>query len=280
MSIEEKALVVKSNALARCKIEVDSIYEQQLIALVASKIHKDDKDFEEYQIPLTDFKEEGEKAAGSTQALIKKGAKNLMRQVVEIKEGKSWALYNVFTTVKYDRAGFITVQFHPDLKPHYLELRHGKFTKYKLTEYMSLPTVYSQRMFEILHSCKSEKEFYFSIDELHEMLQTPSSSRKNYAEFDRYILKPALRHISEHTSLFYAYQPVKKGRRYTKIKFVFTKQKQKDVARKNQKNDAKKNNDLFKESLKCWNEKSNQCDSKSQSQKCKICRMAHQRINL
>jgi plasmid replication initiation protein len=145
---------------------------------------------------------------------------------------------------------------------------------------MSLPSIYSQKLYEMLRSYDDQQDAVVSVKELHDILQTKSHAQRSYAEFNRRILKPAHKHITELTSLKYEYEPIKKGRKYAEIRFTFGYKKREKTKAKNQKNDAKKNNDLFKESLKCWNEKSNQCDSKSQSQKCKICRMAHQRINL
>jgi len=277
MKAKENKLVVKSNALARCRINVDSIYEQQLIALTACRIRCDDKDFLEYEIPLTAFKKNDKKTAGSTQALIKKAASSLMTKILEVKDGRDWVLYNVFTKVRFSSAkGSILVQFHPDLKQHYLALVNGKFTQYSLAEYMSLPSVYSQKMYELLRSIDDRTEFSFSIKDLHEMLKTPASLRLNYKDFNNRVLKPALRHITKLTSLRYEYDPIKNGRKFTEIKFVFIRKRMNKLQNKGNKKNVKEQVKLMARSLECWEKRNHICNSENESKMCDICRKTHQ----
>lgn len=273
------SIVKQSNELSRGRWKPSSRYETSLVALVASKVRQDDQDFKEYEIPYHELS--GHKPDGRTHKLIKDAAMNLVSKVVEIqKPNGGWKACTIFCEIEYcPSESVIKAKFAPAMKPHYLDLSKH-FTEFPLIEYMSLPSLYSQKIYGLLRSWDDQQEITMGIKELHDILQTKSHAQRSYAEFNRRILKPAHKHISELTSLKYEYEPIKKGRKYTEIKFTFGYKKRTESKKKNQKNDAKKNNDLFKESLKCWNEKSNECDSKSQSKKCKICRSAHQRINL
>ena len=49
--MEENTLVKKSNALARAKRSADSIWIGRMVAIVASQVHTEDADFQEYEIP-------------------------------------------------------------------------------------------------------------------------------------------------------------------------------------------------------------------------------------
>ncbi|MCA1771935.1 MAG: replication initiation protein [Halomonas sp.] len=268
----EGSVVKKSNVLARCRMSIDSKYQHQLIALTACRIRCDDKDFHEYEIPLTDFKIDESKAAGSTQVIIKNAAKALMQKTLEIKDGKSWSMYNVFSKVRYDDdKKSIIVRFDPDLKPHYLDL-NKYFTQYPLIEYMSLPSVYSQKIYELLRSYDDQQEITLGVKELHEMLQTNKSAQKSYAEFNRYILKPAHKNITGLTSLLYEYEPIKRGRKYAEIRFTFGYKKREETKKKNNKNQAKKNNAFGKRVIKCWEANNKSCDKDLDTAMCKWCR--------
>ena len=65
----------------------------------------------------------------------------------------------------------LIIGFHPDLKEHYLQL--NQYIKYNLIEFMLLPSIYSQRLFEFLKSWDDRKETTIELKELHEMLDSP-----------------------------------------------------------------------------------------------------------
>lgn len=274
----ENSIVKKSNILARGKWQSFNVYEGRLVALVAAKIKRSDEDFKSYNITAAEIMTDD--PGGSDYKRMSEIADKLMSRVVTIEDEKGWAKYTLFCRCRFDKeTSTLDMQIHPDLKPHYLDLSKY-FTQYPLIEYMSLPSIYSQKIYELLRSWDDQQEITLGVKQLHEMLETKSQAQRSYSEFKRRILEPAHRHINELTSLKYEYEPIKKGRKYTEIRFTFGYKKRAESKKKSQKNDAKKNNDLFKESLKCWQERGEECDSKSKSQKCKICRSAHQRINL
>lgn len=272
----ENSIVKKSNLLARGKWQSFNVYEGRLVALVAAKIKRSDEDFKSYNITAAEIMTDD--PGGSDYKRMSEIADKLMSRVVTIEDEKGWAKYTLFCRCRFDKeTSTLDMQIHPDLKPHYLDLQEH-FTQYPLMEYMSLPSLYSQKIYELLRSWDDQQEITLGINELHEILQTKSQARRSSAEFKRRILEPAHKHISELTSLKYEYEPIKKGRKYAEIRFIFGYKKRAESKKKSQKNDAKKNNDLFRESLKCWQERGEECDSKSKSQKCKICRTVHQSL--
>jgi plasmid replication initiation protein len=123
--------------------------------------------------------------------------------------------------------------FHPDLKPHYLQLKKY-YTQYDLAEFMSLPSVYSQRLYEVLKSWSDKPEVEIEIEDLHNMLDTPNSLQDNFAYFRRRVLEQAHKDIVERegSSLWFDWEPVKgyKGK-VVAVRFVFSEERAKELSK-------------------------------------------------
>ena len=254
--MNDELLVKKSNVLARAAYKPSSINEARLVAIVASQIKTTDTDFKSYYVRVTDFMLNSS-TGGSVYNVVRKMAEAAMKQTLKIDDPNEdgWTMYNLFSRCRYKRSkGTLDVQIHPDLKIHYLNLKKN-FTKYKLTEYLALPSVYSQRIYEIVRSCDDCTEFEFDIKKLHEMLCTPKTMRKNFAEFKRKALDKAHKDITKKTKLVYQWEAIKKGRKVVKIKFTFGKKSMQKTKTKqawnNNLKQSKNNNKLFLQAVEC-----------------------------
>lgn len=217
-------LVKKSNAIARARWQPESIWEPRIVALVASKVRVDDEDFQTYRIPVAELVGvSDENLRGNQYQEIAKSIAHLGKATIRIEGNKprNFRQYNIFAMCGYED-GCLIAGFHPDLKPHFLGLK-GTFTEYSLMQFLTLPSAYSQQMFEFLKSWANVKsgEIIVSVAELHELLNTPESFRKNFTEFRRWVLEKAHKDIHGHTSLKFEWEPVKVGRSVKKILFSF-----------------------------------------------------------
>lgn len=195
--------------------------------------------------------------------------------------------YPFFSRLVY-KNGYISVKFNPELKDLLiLAFKQGNFTKYNLLEFYMLNSLYSQRLYEILksYSFYKEGEKTFSLQELHELLNTSESQRKNFGEFKRTVLEPAFKEIRKKTNFFYEYEPIKNGSGKTSpvvaIRFVFSKKRALPIAEKKIDENANKkadtNNLTWKNAWACWQKKENIC--KTQDNKKAICDVCLRLIN-
>lgn len=211
-------IVKKSNALARARWTVESVWEPRLVALLASKVHVDDTDFHVYEIPVSEILHG---SSGRDYQEIASVVDKIMSRVLTIHDEDGWTKYNVFTRCRYRKKdGILELGFHPDLRQHYLQLKKN-FAKWNLLEYLMLPSIYSQRIFEILKSWDDQPEVILSVSELNEMLDTPPSLRKDFKEFRRRVLEKAHKDIHTHTQLRFEWEPIKVGKSVEKIRFTF-----------------------------------------------------------
>lgn len=227
--------VKKSNALARARWSPDSVWEPRLVAMLASQIHAGDTDFQTYELRLVDLL--GKDAGGENYKKLKDAVYKAMSRVIVINNGKNWSMYNIFSKCSLDsKKGTLEICFHPDLKEHYLQL--NQYIKYNLVEFMLLPSIYSQRLFEILKSWDEKEEIVIELAELHDMLDTPKTLRDKYKDLRVRVLEKAHKDILQFTDLYYRWEPIKMGRAVYAIKFTFGK---KQIQAKNAKQELTDN---------------------------------------
>lgn len=218
--MESGKIVKKSNALARARWSPDSVWEPRLVAMLASQIKSGDTDFQTYEIRLADLL--GKEPGGKDYKELKEAIYKAMSRVIIINDSNGWSMYNLFSKCKLDNQKCtLEVCFHPDLKEHYLNLK--QYIKYDVIEFMILPSIYSQRVFEFLKSWDDKSEIIIPLIDLHEMLNTPKSLREKYKDFRVRVLDKAHKDILNFTKLSYTWEAIKKGRSVVEIKFLFNK---------------------------------------------------------
>mgnify|MGYP002073477333 CR=1 FL=1 len=212
--------VKKSNALARARWSPDSVWEPRLVAMLAAQIKPGDTDFHKYEIRLVDLL--GKDPGGKDYQEFEKVIDKVMSRVITLRNGDDWKKYTMFSSCEYiSKKGVLIIGFHPDLKEHYLQL--NQYIKYNLIEFMLLPSIYSQRLFEFLKSWDDRKETTIELKELHEMLDSPKSFKASYKDFRRFVLEKAHKDILRCTNIYYSWEPIKRGRAVYAIKFIFGK---------------------------------------------------------
>lgn len=271
-------IVKKSNALARARWTAASVWEPRLVAMLASKVHPDDTDFQVYEIPVAELIDKAEKApSGRTYQELAAIMDSAMSRIITIKEGDKggWVKYNVFSRCRYNpEKGVLELRFDPDLKPHYLNLQRN-FAQYSLLEYLMLPSIYSQRIFEILKSWCNKPEVVIPLSELLDMLNVPESFRRNFKDFRRRVLEKAHQDIHNKTSFFFSWEPITKGRAVVAVRFSFVKRLA--AAREKAKRETPKrrpdSNAAFIEALACAQAKAGVCERQDKDRAvCEICR--------
>lgn len=259
-------IVKKSNALLRARWSPASIWEPRLVALLASKVRADDQDFQIYEIHVSELL--GAKYGGSDSKTVEAAVDSAMSRVLTLRDEKGWTKYHVFSRCRYRASdGVLELGFHPDLRSHYLGLQE-KFGQYNLTEFMLLPSVYSQRIFELLKSWHDKPEFTISLGDLYLTLDVPPTLQR-YPDFRRYVLDRALKDITTKTGLRYDWEPIKKSRSVSAIRFTFG-ARARHTATTKKAAACPQNNALVKKALACFQSSGSSCTPKK-SRQCDIC---------
>lgn len=273
-------LVKKSNSIIRTRITVKSIEASRILAHLVACIRTDDEKLKEaYSVSA---KEILPYIGGENYKRIKATCKELAEAIAETEEPDPDGPHPIyrarpfFTDIRY-RKGIITANFNPLMAPFLLDLKKC-FTTYNLTEYLSLPSLYSQRIFEITKSLANFKdgEVIISMADLHRFLDTPISFRTDFFEFRRRVLDKSHKDITEKTSFRFEWEPVKVGRSVEKIRFIFSGGKkalaQKEQEKAKEEKRRRLENQRFLAAIECAKAKKGECSTQDNKRiVCKLC---------
>lgn len=274
-------LVKKSNSIIRTRITVKSVEASRILAHLVACIRTDDEKLKQaYSVQAKDIIPY---IGGENYKRIKATCRELASAFAETEEPDPDGPHPIyrarpfFTDIRY-RKGIITANFNPLMSPFLLDLKKC-FTTYNLTEYLSLPSIYSQRIFEITKSLANSKngEAIIPMADLHKFLDTPKSFQSNFFEFRRRVLEKAHKDITEKTSFRFEWEPVKVGRSVEKIRFIFNGGKkalaQKEQEKAKEEKRQRLTNQRFIRAVECAKAKGGDCRTMDNVRiVCKLCR--------
>jgi len=218
----DKVIVTQSNKLVEASYKMN-LTEKRLVCLLASKIHRNDKDFQEYEIrisALADFVGiSGHHVYDQTKHLTKK----LMTRVLTLplpNEPNGIVQVSFLSSAKYQEGtGSVKICFDPNMKPFLLQLR-GQFTNYFLKHIARLRSIYSIRIYELLKSYQRFGRKKFTIEHLRTIFQIPPDQYTQYNNFKRRIILPAQKELRNHTDIYFEFEEIKKRRKVDAILFL------------------------------------------------------------
>lgn len=120
---------------------------------------------------------------------------------------------------------YIEVTMFADVVPLFIGLGQ-RYTKYNLDTMLSLNSVYTQRIYEIvmMYKNRNQNSFVYAVEELIYMLNCPATY--TYKELNRWALTPAQQEIELKTGIMLNFFPHKKeGKKIIELKFeILTKE--------------------------------------------------------
>ena len=201
-----------------------SIREQRCVLYAISRIKPTDEIFQEYTFSLSDF---------YTLCGLNSESYTELKAILKGLSDKSWwatiddkgteSVVRWFTTVRTNKkSGKATIEFHKDMMPYLLQLskQNAFYTSYNLQYVLPMSSQFSPRLYELLKSYqKNNREWFFPTEELKRLLD--AENYKNFNDFRRFVLNPAMEEINQYTDINIAMDVVKEGRggRITRVIF-------------------------------------------------------------
>lgn len=152
-----------------------SVGAKRIMARVIDQIRDDDFKLRPYyQFRISDIITE----AGITKETAYKEVQGSLRELTsaawefESLDGSEWYIRHLLDTTKEKAVGYkdgvITVLLNPQLEPYFVQIAH--YTKYQLSNYMSLKSWYSMRFFEILSAFRDTGVWSPTIEQYRQMM--------------------------------------------------------------------------------------------------------------
>jgi plasmid replication initiation protein len=190
--------------------------EIDIVLVLLTAIHKDDKDFKDYQFTMQDLKDKTEREWNSKQ--LKNTVRSLMSKPLELQKQDSdgWTIVNWFSFFDYDK-GTITCRFDKRLKPYLIDIQ-GRMILGDVRHLLPMKSSYSKRVYLLLKEYAKFGVRKFEVEELMEMLKVPKSL-KIYNNFKQKVLDRAKTDINKYTDLKVSFDEKKVRRKVTEITF-------------------------------------------------------------
>lgn len=225
-----KRYVVQRNELLYGKTNIFTVTDLKIFKLVISKVNSTNLLFEDfYEITTDELKEINinEKHLYDTTVSSLKKLANVYMTINEtnakgdeiIKE--VGLIQNNFEHQRY--SGKFIISFHKDMKNYLLDIQQN-YTKYPLVDISDLKLKHSLKFYEYMKSISFDS-VVIGIDKLKHRLDIPINAYTEFGSFKRSVLVPVLEEINGKTSLSVEFEPVRDGRKITKIKFMIIKRK-------------------------------------------------------
>lgn len=218
-----KQMVRKSNDLVEARFKFD-LYEMRLFLKMVSMVKNEDIDFQVYRVYLRDVVQDFE-LGNSGYERIREAARRLMSKVVTLYMEHDLGIMRFETPVviglgSFDKGvgeRFVEVSFHPNLKPHLLNLK-SRFLLYDMRNILRLPSTYSIRMYELLKQYERIGKRRFRVDNLKEILGV-TEGYPLYGNFKQRVLDKAQKDLEKHTDISFTYEERKEGKMVTELVF-------------------------------------------------------------
>jgi plasmid replication initiation protein len=118
-----------------------------------------------------------------------------------------------------DKKLFVELTMLANVVGYFIELKN-QYTRYNLEVMLSLNSVYSQRLFEIIMLYKGRKQYIFryTVTTLQTVL---NCNYPNWYDFKKRVLEPAKKDLNEKAKILLEYSPsAKKGKKVIEIEFT------------------------------------------------------------
>lgn len=133
-------------------------------------------------------------------------------------EKEQWIVGHLLSSIEAMGDGTVELIFDPKLIKYFTGLTE-RYTYLEIQTLLTFSSIYSIRIFNLLKQFK-QKSKSFNIDELKEMLLI-TNKYKNFSDFKRFVIDPAVKDINEHSTLKVSYETDGvKGRKVNTITFT------------------------------------------------------------
>ena len=158
---------------------------------------------------------------------LKRGAQELTSKSVTFRSSKhKYKTLNLTDSVCYlPSEGRLVLTFGYSISHHLLGLI-DQFTQYDLLSIRKLNSIYSIRLFELLSQYRSTG---FRVETLDNIRFSLNVKYVKYGDLKRFVIQKAVDELNAKSHLKITFEPVKKGRAVSAIKFFFSEDKQQDI---------------------------------------------------
>jgi hypothetical protein len=226
-------VVVQHNALVNARFDLSTV-EMRLFMAMLSRIRRDDNEFREMRIPLTEIVAlSGRRPSVKDYQQVAAMCDQLVSRILHIErppEGRRRRERRASATPDFDKIplmayakyrgeeGALRVRFNDEVMPYLLQL-HQNFTKAQVVQLLKLKSPHSYRIYWLLKEYAAFGTRTLGVDELKSILNLDGQYRQ-FPLFRLRVLDRAQQELSQ-TDLPFEYELLRVGKSVAHIKFTF-----------------------------------------------------------
>jgi hypothetical protein len=226
-------VVVQHNALVNARFDMSTV-EMRLFMAMLSRIGRDDDEFREMHIPLTEIVAlSGRRPSAKDYQQVAGMCDQLVSRILHIErpsEGRRRRERRANATPDFDKIplmayakyrgeeGALRVRFNDEVMPYLLQL-HQNFTKAQVVQLLKLKSPHSYRIYWLLKEYATFGTRVLGVNELKGILNLDGQYRQ-FPLFRLRVLDRAQQELSK-TDLPFEYELLRAGKAVTQIKFLF-----------------------------------------------------------
>jgi plasmid replication initiation protein len=222
-------IVIKSNLVNEFRYSLNR-EEQKLLLYVISQIREDEEVYKKgFDIYLKDLFNVLElNNTGNKYKYVEQMTDKIMSPAA-IRDKDGVMFVNFFSVFHYNHTqGAVNVRMNQDLIAYFIDLKK-QFIKYKLNNIMTMKSLYSIRLYEILKQNLYRGKVTFNITDLRWRLNVEDKEYKRFKDFRNRVLTPAFDEINNNTDIKYTYKEIKIGKSIREIEFEINSNMNKDT---------------------------------------------------
>lgn len=224
--------VVMANNMILHSASKLSLNELKLLRFIIMQTKQGDKELYEFEVDVKNMAKYMEMSVDTLYRELKTMSKHLMQEVIHIGSSTDdeWIMFHWVDVCHYKK-GKLTIKISDELKPFLVGLR-GNFTRYRLSDILSLNSTYAIRIYEILNGYMNENnlphadvaiEVSISIEEIRKVTDTTDKFER-YSSFKAKVIDTALKEINLKSPYHVTATPYKDGRTIAGFDFLIESQ--------------------------------------------------------
>jgi hypothetical protein len=224
-------VVVQHNALVNARFDMSTV-EMRLFMAMLSRIGRDDSEFREMNIPLTEVVAlSGRRPSSKDYQQVAGMCDQLVSRILHIerpsrgrrdRRGTATPDFDKIPLMAYAKyrgeEGALRVRFNDEVMPYLLQL-HQNFTKAQVVQLLKLKSPHSYRIYWLLKEYAAFGSRTVGVEELKSLL-TLEGQYKQFPLFRLRVLDRAQQELSQ-TDLPFEYELLREGKAVAQIRFLF-----------------------------------------------------------
>ncbi len=221
--VSKNAVATMHNKFIEARYRL-TLEEQRILLSLISLIQPDDEDFKDYKISVKALAELIETKHKNMYRVLNEATDRLMQRIIKIEtlDENNKRMFEKFSFISYAKykegEGYLIISIDKHLKPYLLQLKE-QFSKVPLKHLFKLRSTYAVRLYELLKQYENTGYRVDYLPDLREMLGVEPNEYPRFDNFERRVLKQAIKEINEKTDLEVSYRKKKTGRKITHIEF-------------------------------------------------------------